>query len=116
MSASSTIELTLMRDAAPRPASACWRSISASICSISPERTVRGATSSRLNRLRGAIAGQLVEQAGEVLADLRVGGEQAEVLVEAGGLGVVVAGADVAVAAQPLGLLADDEATAWRGS
>ena len=37
-------------------------------------------------------------------------GEQPEVLVEPGRLGVVVAGADVAVAAQPVGLLPDDEA------
>lgn len=51
-----------------------------------------------MNRLRGATP-ELVEQAGEVLADLRVVGEQPEVLVEAGRLGVVVAGSDVAVAA-----------------
>ena len=37
--------------------------------------------------------GQRVEQLGDVLADLPVGGEQAEIGVEAGGAGVVVAGA-----------------------
>ena len=38
-----------------------------------------------------------------------IGGEQADVLVEPGRLGVVVAGADVAVAADPVGLLAHHE-------
>src|SRR5664279_2575036 len=52
---------------------------------------------------------ELVEQPGQVLADLWVAGEQPEVRIQAGGLGVVVAGTDVAVAAQPLGLLADHQ-------
>ena len=63
-----------------------------------------------MNRLRGRDPGQLVEQTGEVLADLWVAGEDAEVLVDPGGLRVVVAGTDVAVAHQALGLLADDQA------
>ena len=46
------------------------------------------------------VAGQHVEQVGQVRADIRVGGQQAEILVDAGRLRVVVAGADVAVAAQ----------------
>jgi hypothetical protein len=45
------------------------------------------------------VAGEHVEQVGEVTADVRVGGEQPEVLVQAGGLVVVVAGADVRVPA-----------------
>ena len=53
--------------------------------------------------------GQLVEQAGEVRAHLLVVGEQAEVLIEAGRLGGVVAGADVAIAPQALPLLTHDE-------
>ena len=59
--------------------------------------------------LAARVAGQPVEQVGEVGADLRVGGEQAEVLVQPGRLRVVVAGADVAVAAQGLALLADHQ-------
>ena len=59
--------------------------------------------------LRG-VPGELVEQPAQVLADLRVAGEHAEVLVQPGGLRVVVPGADVAVAAQPVGLLADHQA------
>src|SRR5690606_32018824 len=35
--------------------------------------------------------------------------QQSEVLIAAGGLRMVVAGADVAVPGQPVGLLADDE-------
>ena len=48
--------------------------------------------------------GQHVEQVGEVGADCFVGGEQPEVFVETGGLRVVVAGADVCVAPQPVAL------------
>ena len=62
-----------------------WRSTSASICSMRPDRIVRGATRSRLNRLRGAIP-EPVGEAREVLSDLRVAGENAEVLIDAGGL------------------------------
>ena len=54
------------------------------------------------------VAAQLVEQAGQVLTDHRVAGEQAEVRVQAGGLRVVVAGAHVAVALEAVLLLADD--------
>ena len=45
------------------------------------------------------VAGERVEQVGEVRADRRVGGEHPDVLVQPRGLRVVVAGADVAVAA-----------------
>ena len=55
-------------------------------------------------------AGEQVEEAREVLADLRVAGEEAEVLVDPRRLAVVVAGADVAVADEALRLLAHDEA------
>src|SRR6185369_2085218 len=47
-----------------------------------------------------AVPGQHVEQVGQVGRHLRVGGQQAEVLVDAGRLGVVVARTDVAVPAQ----------------
>ena len=53
--------------------------------------------------------GELVEEPGEIFPDVRVAGEQAVVLVEARRLRVIVAGADVAIAAQPVGLLPDDE-------
>ncbi len=55
------------------------------------------------------VSRKLVEQVREVLADLLVGGEQAQVLVVAGGARVVVAGADVAVAAQLVALAADHQ-------
>ena len=45
-------------------------------------------------------AGQVVEEVGDVGSDLLVGREEAEVLVAAGGDGVVVAGAEMDIAAQ----------------
>ena len=56
-----------------------------------------------------AVPGEVVEQLGQVGAEIGVGGQQAEVLVAHGRLRVVVAGADVAVAADAVGLLAHDE-------
>src|SRR5262249_39036861 len=57
-----------------------------------------------------AVPGEVVEQVGGILADGALGGEQAEVLIEPGGGRVVVARADVAVAAQrAVGLLADHQ-------
>ena len=50
--------------------------------------------------LRMPEAGQVVEEVGDVRADVGVGREEAEVLVEPRRRGVVVAGADVGVAAQ----------------
>ena len=98
MTASSTIELTLIR--MPRgPAgrggarSRAWIRVDQARRAGCAGRRAGGCTS-RVAR----VAGQLVEQVREVLADPRVGGEQAEVLVDPGGLRVVVAGADVAVA------------------
>ena len=52
---------------------------------------------------------QVVEQVGDVGGDLLVGGEEAEILVGAGRDGVVVAGAEVDVPAQPSRLAPDDE-------
>ncbi len=52
------------------------------------------------------VAGEAVEHVAGVGADLLVAGQQAEVGVEAGGDGVVVAGADVHVAADALALAA----------
>ena len=59
-------------------------------------------------RLR--VAGEHVEQLGEVLADGLAAGEEPEVRVDAGRADVVVAGGEVAVAADPVRLLADDQA------
>ena len=56
------------------------------------------------------VAGEVVEQLGEIRAHRRIACEQAEVLVQARGLGVVVAGAHVAVTGDALTLLADHEA------
>ena len=72
-------------------------------------RRVNGAARIFRNSLRAAEAGDEVEQVGDVGADVRVGGEEADVLVEARGRRVVVAGADVRVAPQPVALAADDE-------
>ncbi len=55
------------------------------------------------------VAGQVVEELGEVGTDRRIAREQTHVLVDAGGLAVVVAGADVAVAAHAVGLVAHDQ-------
>ena len=56
-----------------------------------------------------AVAGEVVEQLGDVVADRRVAGEEADVLVQPGGSRVVVAGADVAVAAQAVVVGADHQ-------
>ncbi len=57
----------------------------------------------------GRVARQLVEELGEVGADIGVLGQQAVVLVQPCGARVVVAGADVAVAVQAVVLLAHHE-------
>ena len=59
--------------------------------------------------LRPSEAGQVVEEVGDVGGDLLVGREEADVLVEPRRDRVVVAGADVDVAAKPVALAADDE-------
>ena len=56
-----------------------------------------------------AVAGEVVEEVGEVGAELGIAAEQPEVLVEARGLLVVVARADVAVAADAARLAAHHE-------
>ena len=56
-----------------------------------------------------AVPGERVEQIGQVGAHLRVGGQQPEVLVQPGGLRVVVAGADVRVPPDLVALLPHHE-------
>src|SRR5918998_350793 len=56
------------------------------------------------------VAGEVVEEVGAVLGQLLVVGEVGEVRVDAGGAGVVVAGAEVEVAPQAVPLAADHEA------
>ena len=56
----------------------------------------------------GRHARQVVEESGDIVGDDRIAGEQAEVLVLTGRLGVVVAGPDVGVATQPVPLVAND--------
>ena len=87
MSCSSTIELTFQA-MCPEPGSRRSCSISSSMRSIRPERTVRGRDEEPLEPAARSHPGQLVEQPGEVLADLLVDGEQAEVLVEPAVLGL----------------------------
>jgi len=55
------------------------------------------------------VGGEVVEDHVDALGDLRVAGEQAEVCVEACGDGVVVAGAEVAIAAGDTVVVAADE-------
>ena len=55
------------------------------------------------------VGGEVVEDHVHALGDLRVAGEQAQVGVEAGGDGVVVAGAEVAVAAGDAVFVAADQ-------
>ena len=58
---------------------------------------------------RAGVAGQVVEHLGDVVADLGVGGEEAEVGVDPGRLRVVVAGPDVDVVPHAVALAAGDE-------
>ena len=53
--------------------------------------------------------GEVVEQPADVVGDDRVGGQQADVLVQPGRLRVVVAGADVGIATQTVRLVADHQ-------
>ena len=59
--------------------------------------------------LGAAVAGQLVEQLGDLARQLLAGREEPEVRVEVGGAAVVVARADVRVVAHALALAAHDE-------
>src|SRR6201999_3818992 len=59
--------------------------------------------------LGAAVAGEGVEQVGALLADLPIGGEEAEVLVEPRVLGVEVAGTDHHVVAHRATLAAHDQ-------
>ena len=99
--------LTLIRIRACSPASAA--AATARMCSTSSLRRLNGATRILRNALRPAEAGDEVEEVGDVGGDVRVGGEQADVLVDPRGRRVVVAGADVHVAPQPVALAPDDE-------
>ena len=73
---------------------------SCSMRSISCRRSRVARPASVWYSLAAAVAGEVVEQLGDVVADAGSHGEEAEVLVEPGRLRVVVAGADVAVATQ----------------
>ena len=92
------------RLASPRPPAATAR-----ISSMSRVAEVERRDEQLAEPLRPPEAGQVVEEVGDVGGDLLVGREEPEVLVEARRDGVVVAGADVDVAAQPVALAPDDE-------
>ena len=62
------------------------------------------------------MAGEIVEEIDDVRVSTRVAGEQAHVGVETCRLHVIVAGADVHIAAQPARLLAHDERQSSRAS
>ena len=70
---------------------------------------VAGATSRYVAGRRQRMAGQIVKQIDHVAGDARIAGEQAEIGVEPGGADVVVAGADVDVAAQAGRFLANHQ-------
>ncbi len=83
---------------------------SCSISSSSESRIRSGATSDLAVAGRPGGAGQRVEQCRPRRPSISaVGGEEAEVLVQAGGLGVVVARAHVHVVAHAAALAADDQ-------
>ena len=66
--------------------------------------------------LRAAVAGEVVEEVGDVGGDVRIGGEEPEVLVQPRGLRVVVARADVDVADAARPPRAGRRASSSRGS
>ena len=54
-------------------------------------------------------AGQRVEDDRDLLGDLRIAGEQTEVGVNARGARVIIAGAEMHIMPEPIGIAADDE-------
>ena len=72
-------------------------------------RSPNGATRIFWNRDGPPEAGQVVEERRDVLRDRRIGGEETQILVRAGGHGVVVPRADVDVPAEHVALAPDDE-------
>ena len=104
MMSASPIELALIVDVAVGPEAGLVLDQRAQ-----PRPQPAGRHEQRLVLVAPREAGEVVEQRGDVGADVGVDGEDAEVLVEPGRLGVVVAGADVAVATQPVAVVADDE-------
>ena len=69
------------------------------IRSTRPLRSPKGAAKS-LRKYAADQAGQLVEEVGDIRGDLGIGGEQSVILVALGGEDVVVAGAEMDVAAE----------------
>src|SRR6185437_8040973 len=98
---------TLMRIRACSPAAAA--AATARTCSTSRARRLNGATSSLAKALRVPEAGDEVEQVRDVGGDLGVGGEDADVLVDARRRGVVVARADVHVPSEFVAFATHDE-------
>ena len=82
---------------------------SCSIRSMSWRLQIAGRDEQRPVLVGAAVAGQVVEQLRRVGADLVVAREDPEVFVDPRRLRVVVAGADVAVAAEPVAVVAHDE-------
>ncbi len=93
---------------AGRPARA-WLA-SRRIRSTSPSRRSLGRQQEVVEAVRARVAGQQVEQLGQVLAERLAAREEPEVLVDAARPDVVVAGGEMAVAPDAVGLLAHDEA------
>ena len=75
-----------------------------------PAGEVEGGDQQMLEPRGSQVAGEHVEEQPDVRGNLLIGGQQREVRVDAGGLGVVVPGPEVGVAAQHAVLLAGDEA------
>ena len=76
-----------------------------------------GATDEPREALLGDVpGGEQVEQLRRVRAELRVAGEEPEVGVELGGVGVVVAGGEVDIGAQPVRAPGARRARPWRAS
>ena len=107
MTPGSTSEFILAMIRAGRPASACWRS--RSISAIDPVGQVHRGDDQLVPVVALRVAGQQVEQGAGVLAELGPAGEEAQVGVEPRGGRVVVAGAEVDVAADAVVLAAHDQ-------
>ena len=101
----SWLSFSRIRVFSPAAAAAVTRRIS----SISRARIENGATSSLRNRCGRPNPVRWLKRSATSAAIVLVGGEDADVLVEPGGRGVVVPRADVHVAAQRVALAPDDE-------
>jgi hypothetical protein len=99
----------ILADDPCRPAALLVLDLSRAISSRNRCRIVVGATRRASHSGASGVAGQIVEELDGIVRDDGIARQQPDVGVEPGRLHVVVAGADVHVAAQAARLLANDE-------